>query len=62
MFDWVDDPDQHRAFQGFGHYHEEYRRDGDGQWRISRLRLSRLRVDEVTPSSGGVSRSTPAPK
>ena len=62
MFDWVDDPDQHRAFQGFGHYHEEYRRGGDGQWRISRLRLSRLRVDQVAPSSAGVSRSTPAPR
>jgi hypothetical protein len=62
MSDWVDDPDQHRAFQGSGHYHEEYRRGGDGEWRISRLRLSRLRVDQVAPSSGAVSRSTPAPR
>ena len=61
MFDWVDDPDQHRAFQGFGHYHEEYRRGEDGRWRISRLRLSRLRVDAVAPSASAVSRSTPAP-
>jgi len=62
MFDWVDDPDQHRAFQGFGHYHEEYRRGEDGRWRISRLRLSRLRVDAVAPSSGTLSRSTPEPR
>ena len=61
MSDWVDDPDQHRAFQGFGHYHEEYRRGEDGRWRISRLRLSRLRVDAVAPSASAVSRSTPAP-
>ena len=62
MSDWVDDPDHHRAFQGFGHYHEEYRRGEDGRWRISQLRLSRLRVDDVAPSSGAVSRSTPAPR
>ena len=62
MFDWVDDPDHHRAFQGFGHYHEEYRRGEDGEWRIARLRLSRLRVDEIAPSSGAVSRATPTPK
>ena len=27
---------------GYGHYHEEYRRCADGRWRISRLRLTRL--------------------
>lgn len=31
-------------FHGYGHYHEEYRRTGDG-WRISSMRLTRLRVD-----------------
>ena len=62
MFDWVDDPGQHRAFQGYGHYHEEYRRGDDGQWRISQLRLTRLRVDEVAPSSGTVPRATPEPR
>jgi hypothetical protein len=31
---------------GFGHYHENYHRT-DGMWKISRLRLTRLRVDVV---------------
>jgi hypothetical protein len=35
-----------RGFRGYGHYEEEYRRD-DGEWRISFLRLTRLRVDPV---------------
>jgi len=29
---------------GYGHYHEEYEKQ-DGRWRISKLRLTRLRVD-----------------
>jgi len=60
MFDWVDDPDNGRAFQGFGHYHEEYRLCTDGKWRIAKLRLSRLRVDPVQPSAGPVQTRTPA--
>jgi len=57
---WVDSPDEARGIiamvdkitdsrtgehvlEGFGHYHETYRRDG-GVWRISHLRLSRLKV------------------
>jgi hypothetical protein len=35
------------GLRGYGHYHEEYRRDRDGQWRIARLRLSRLRIDPL---------------
>lgn len=49
MFDWVDDPGRHGAWQGFGHYHEQYVRGGDGCWRISEVRLTRLRVDRVEP-------------
>ena len=30
--------------QGWGHYHEEYRKEKDG-WVISRIRLSRLRLN-----------------
>lgn len=30
--------------EGYGHYHETYRREDDGQWRIWRSRLSRLHV------------------
>ena len=35
------------GLRGYGHYHEEYRRDTDGQWRIARLHLSRLRIDQL---------------
>jgi hypothetical protein len=35
------------GLRGYGHYHEQYRRDGDGQWRISRIHLSRLRIDPL---------------
>jgi len=33
-----------RTVRGYGHYHEEYRRV-DGEWKIARLRLTRLLVD-----------------
>jgi hypothetical protein len=36
----------HPGFQGYGHYEEEYRRQ-DGAWRISFLRLTRLRFDAL---------------
>lgn len=36
------------GFSGAGHYEEEYRRI-DGEWKISRLRLTRLRVDPLPP-------------
>jgi hypothetical protein len=36
---------------GYGHYDEEYRREG-GRWKISRMELSRLRVWSV-PDEGG---------
>jgi hypothetical protein len=47
MFDWVDDPGRGFAMQGFGHYHERYVRCPDGKWRISSVRLTRLRSDSV---------------
>ena len=34
--------------QGYGHYHETYRRCADGMWRISSKRNVRLRVDTAT--------------
>jgi hypothetical protein len=49
MFDWVDDPGRGGAWQGFGHYHEQYVRGPDRRWRISEVRLTRLRVDRVEP-------------
>jgi len=41
-----DTPYGGRGFVGYGHYEEEYRKDGD-VWRISLLRLTRLRVDSL---------------
>jgi uncharacterized protein (TIGR02246 family) len=34
------------GLRGYGHYHEEYVRE-DGDWRIARTRLVRLRVDPL---------------
>ncbi|MDH3706057.1 MAG: nuclear transport factor 2 family protein [Acidimicrobiia bacterium] len=46
MFDLVQIPgDQPIEFEGYGHYHETYEKDADGRWRIARLRLTRLRVE-----------------
>ncbi len=47
MFDYVEWPENdgvRNGLQGYGHYREEYRRE-DGAWRISRIRLERLRID-----------------
>lgn len=48
MFDYVEWPavtDGPRSgLQGYGHYHEEYVRE-EGEWRIARTRLVRLRMD-----------------
>ncbi|MEJ8812995.1 nuclear transport factor 2 family protein [Variovorax ureilyticus] len=38
-----------RGFRGYGHYEEEYR-EVDGEWKISFLRLTRLRIDPVDAS------------
>ncbi len=49
MFDYVEWPaaDGKRVgLRGYGHYVEEYVRE-DGQWRIARSRLDRLRVDPL---------------
>jgi ketosteroid isomerase-like protein len=53
MFDYVDRHENggRRAFQGYGHYHEEYRREG-GEWKIASVRLTRARVDAVPPDFG----------
>jgi hypothetical protein len=48
-------PGQRGVF-GYGHYEEEYRREG-GEWKISFLRLTRLRIDPIIgdrpPQLGG---------
>jgi len=35
------------TIRGYGHYHEEYRKEKGG-WRISKLKLTRLRVDPLS--------------
>jgi uncharacterized protein (TIGR02246 family) len=59
MFDYVEFPaaksGERVGLKGYGHYHEEYVRE-DGQWRIARLRLERLRIDPLgaaLPGAGG---------
>jgi SnoaL-like domain len=61
MYDWVDNADREYAVQGWGHYHERYRRGTDGVWRISELRLTRLRTDFIEPTSPGDDRHWPPP-
>jgi hypothetical protein len=61
MFDWVDDPEKGFAMQGYGHYHERYLKGDDGRWRIAELRLTRLRVDSVTPTRPAGARPWPPP-
>jgi hypothetical protein len=51
MSDWIDHPTAGRSSRGYGHYHEEYEKGDDGQWRIKRIRLTRLRVDAVPKSA-----------
>jgi SnoaL-like protein len=42
--DYLNNPgDKH--FIGYGHYHEEYTRNAEGEWKISRCKLTRLHVD-----------------
>jgi hypothetical protein len=54
MYDWLEFKPTHPMHHGlphrigYGHYEEEYRRDG-GRWKISFMRLSRLRVDRLGP-------------
>jgi hypothetical protein len=45
MFDYVEFRPS-RGIRGYGHYHEEYRKER-GAWHISRLKLTRLRVDTL---------------
>ncbi|TRW45269.1 nuclear transport factor 2 family protein [Georgenia yuyongxinii] len=40
-----------RGIRGYGHYEEDYRRTSDG-WRISFLRLTRLRIDPIVGDPG----------
>lgn len=59
MFDHVDDMAKGFAIKGAGHYHEQYARGDDGKWRIHELRLTRIRVDAVEPTSPAIAREWP---
>jgi hypothetical protein len=51
MYDYVEwpstDDGRRNGLQGYGHYVEEYRREG-GVWLIAHTRLERLRVDRLS--------------
>jgi ketosteroid isomerase-like protein len=52
MFDYVQvetDAGMRIDIQGYGHYHETYRKGDDGQWRIASKRNTRQRLDRVSP-------------
>lgn len=49
MFDYIDDGE--RSMKGYGHYHVDYRLVDD-EWRISQMRLVRIRADGEHPGQG----------
>jgi hypothetical protein len=59
MYDWVDDFEKGYATKGAGHYHEKYLKGDDGCWRISELRLTRLRTDLLDPTRPTGPRNSP---
>lgn len=61
MYDWVDDAEKGYAVQGWGHYHERYQRGDGGIWRISELRLTRLRSDPIEPTRATDDQRWPPP-
>ena len=57
MEDYLEYPGDPEPFRirGKGHYHEEYEKGGDGQWRIKSLKLTRLWLQhEGTPAAAVV--------
>ncbi len=51
MSDYLEaDRSDRPVMRGYGHYHETYRKE-EGRWRISSMRLTRLRVDTYGPSA-----------
>ena len=50
LFDYIDNG--RRVLHAYSLYHERYRRQPDGRWLISRMRLTRLRGDGEHPILG----------
>ena len=48
LFDYIDN--RKTSLMGYGHYHETYRKEADGVWRIETLQLTRLRMDGTHPA------------
>ena len=44
MYDYLEGPEGYRM-EGWGHYHETYRKGADDRWQISSTRLTRLRIE-----------------
>jgi hypothetical protein len=59
-WDRADRPETH-GLLGYGHYEDEYRRIG-GEWKISFLRLTRLRADELVDERPTPTRTTWQPR
>jgi hypothetical protein len=53
MADYVESDDGRVGFRGYGHYHEDYLKDPERGWLISRFELRRLRVDRFAGRAGG---------
>jgi hypothetical protein len=53
LHDWVDNESSGHAWQGYGHYLDDYVRLPDGGWRIKRMRLSRVRITPTTTTPPG---------
>jgi 3-phenylpropionate/cinnamic acid dioxygenase small subunit len=47
LMDYLRQPDKEKNYVGYGHYHEEYRREAGGQWRIAAVKVTRLHVDRL---------------
>jgi hypothetical protein len=63
MFDYVQSDYDGGALhiQGYGYYDETYEKGDDGAWRIKSLRLSRLRVDALSPDAAQAVAADPTP-
>ena len=55
MMDYLRQPAKGKNYVGYGHYHEEYVRGLDGQWRIAKVKVTRLHVDPLGDQESSIS-------